>query len=247
MDKEFLSNLSYATFLSLNHGSSAGSGFRLSYKGATYLITAKHVLFDEKDDLRCETLLITSQNSRGVENDIRNIVIDMMHAKTYKSDENDIAAVLIETADYITVQQEGENIINADSESTRPLDQIGISNEVFLVGFPTSLIFQDSQYFEVNRPLLRKGIIAGVNAKNKTFIIDCSAYYGNSGGPIIELCEDGLLRLIGIVSRYIPFVTEWKNNREPSISHTEFYNSGYSVCVPIDAVFLLLDGIAEVI
>ena len=243
MDKEFLSNLSYATFLSLDQGLSSGSGFHLNYKERTYLVTAKHVLFDDGDNLRCKTLLVTSQNSRGIETEARNIIIDTTKAKVLRSLKDDVAAVLIETAEHISIEQEGINTISIDSDSTRVLDEIGISNEVFLVGFPTSLIFQGANYFEVNRPLLRKGIVAGINNKDNTFVIDCSAYYGNSGGPIIELGDDKTLKLIGLVSRYIPFVTEWKNNRESSISHTEFSNSGYSVCVPINAVFDLLDSI----
>jgi hypothetical protein len=243
MDKEFLNNLSYATFLSLDHGLSSGSGFSLNYKERTYLVTAKHVLFDDGDHLRCKTLLVTSQNSRGIETEARNIIIDTTKAQVFKSINADVAAVLIDTGEHISIEQEGKNTISIDSDATRVLDDIGISNDVFLVGFPTSLIFQGSNYFEVNRPLLRKGIVAGVNNKDNTFVIDCSAYYGNSGGPIIELGDDKTLKLIGLVSRYIPFVTEWRNNRESSISHTEFSNSGYSVCVPINAVFSLLDSI----
>ncbi|MDQ3102111.1 MAG: serine protease, partial [Bacteroidota bacterium] len=140
------------------------------------------------------------------------------------------------------IQEGTVNPIAIRDTNTRNLGEIGIANDVYLVGFPTSLIFQNSKHFDPGKPLLRKGIIAGINSSDQTFIIDCSAYYGNSGGPVIESCEDGELRVIGIVSRYIPFVIEWRNNRESSVSHAEYLNSGYSVCIPMDPVIGLISA-----
>lgn len=242
MDKEFLTNLSYATFLSFTLRPSTGSGFRITYNGRTFLITAKHVLYDENDKLRGEELLVTSQNSKSNSEEARTILIKLNQAKLFRSNIYDIAGIEIEDGEHTTVQQEGSNIISVPAGSIRKLNDIVVSNDVFLVGFPTSLIVPGAKHFEVNRPLLRKGIIAGVNLQENSFIIDCSSYYGNSGAPIIELGEDAVLRLIGIVIRYIPFVTEWRNNREPSISHAEFANSGYSVCLPLDIIIEIIDN-----
>ena len=242
MNKELINNLSYSTFLSLDYGKSSGSGFILIHQNSPYIVTAKHVLFDENDNLRATNLLITSQNSRGHESEARNIMIENLNqAPIYRSLVEDVAIINISNPALYTVQQEGNNIISVSMEQTNSIKDIGVSNDIYLVGFPTSLIFQGSQYFEVNRPLLRKGIIAGINSLDNTFIIDCTAYYGNSGAPIIEVCQDGELRIVGIVSRYIPFVTEWRNNREPSISHTELSNSGYTVCLPIDSIINLIN------
>jgi len=242
MDKEFLTNLSYSTFLSFTLRQSTGSGFRIIYKERTFLVTAKHVLYEENDNLRGDELLVTSQNSKTIPEEAQTILIKLNQARIFKSSVYDIATIEIEEGEHTTVQQAGNNIISIPAEASRQLNDIVVSNDVFLVGFPTSLIVPGVKNFEVNRPLLRKGIIAGVNLQENSFIKDCSSYYGNSGAPIIELGEDSILRLIGIVIRYIPFVTEWRNNREPSISHPEFANSGYSVCLPIDIIVEFLDN-----
>ena len=261
LDRFFLDNTTYATFLSLDYGKSSGSGFRLIYKDATYLITAKHVLFDETDNLRGENLLIISQKSKGLLNEAQIMDVDMKAAIIYFSSTEDIAAIQLERKlenksesssrqedikfvleKYVSIQQPAAGeVISINSSQTRNLNEIVTAHDVFLIGFPTSLVFQKTKYFDVNKPLLRKGIISGINLQDNTFIIDCSAYYGNSGATIFEVCEDEKLRVIGVVSKYIPFVTEWRNNREPSISHIEYANSGYSVCIPMDAIFQLLD------
>jgi len=248
IDRTILDNLTYATLLSLDGGKSSGSGFFLNLNDVDFLITARHVLFDN-DKLRCETLIISSQNSRGQIDDSKMFELDMTKAQVIDSKTDDIAAIpfgSIEKSDFnehISIVQEGNSkTFSISHKQTRLLEEIGMANDVYLVGFPTSLIFQNSKHFDPGKPLLRKGIIAGINTEDNTFIIDCSAYYGNSGGPVLELCEDNALRIIGIVSRYIPFVIEWKNNREMSVTHTEFLNSGYSVCVPINAVFKLING-----
>jgi hypothetical protein len=225
---------------------STGSGFFFKIDNIDYLVTAKHVLF-EGDILRCKTILISSQNYKGAIDNTRMFEIDASQVNIIPSSQDDIAIIPFgnieksELSGHITIVQEGTiTPLVIDDTSIRLLEDIKIANDVFLVGFPTSLIFQNSKHFDPGKPLLRKGIVAGINSLDNTFIIDCSAYYGNSGGPIIEHGEDGTLRLIGVVSRYIPFVIEWKNNRERSITHNEFLNSGYSVCTPVDAIIKLI-------
>lgn len=247
-DRTLLTELTYATLLSLDGGKSSGSGFLLHYKDHDYLVTARHVLFDENDQIRCETLLISSQNSRGQIEDAKMIEITMTDFKVLESKPNDVSVLRLgkiatnEFEEHITLVQEGNlKPTVVDQKQIRHFDEIGIANEVYLVGFPTSLIFQNSKHFDPGKPLLRKGIVAGVNTADQTFIIDCSAYYGNSGAPVIELCEDGELRVVGVVSRYIPFVIEWRNNRETSVTHAEYLNSGYSVCIPMNAVIELIN------
>ena len=245
-NKILIENLTYTTLLSLDEGKSTASGFFFQFDGVDYLVTAKHVLY-ENITLRCKSILVSSQNYIGTIQNTRMFEIDAVQAEIISSPQDDIAIIPFgnleksQLNDHITIIQEGTITPKSISDkSIRLLEEIKIANDVFLVGFPTSLIFQNSKHFDPGKPLLRKGIVAGINSLDNTFIIDCSAYYGNSGGPIIELGEDNTLRLIGVVSRYIPFVIEWRNNRERSVTHNEFSNSGYSVCVPIDAITILI-------
>lgn len=246
-DRKYIDNLTYATLLSLDGGKSSGSGFFLNFKGVDYLITARHVLFNE-NELRCKTILVSSQNPRGKVEDSTMFEIDVTQASIIDKKTDDVVAIIIgvisklEFKDYITVVQEGHSKpLSIEEKDLVAIGDIEIANEAFLVGFPTSLIFQNSKHFDPGKPLLRKGIIAGINSEDNTFIVDCSAYYGNSGGPLLELNKKDELKLAGIVSRYIPFVIEWRNNREISVSHVEYLNSGYSVCVPTNRIIHLLN------
>jgi len=245
IDRKLLNDPSYTALLSLDYGVSSGSGFHLNHNSSKYLVTARHVLFNHEKKVRCSKLVVTSQNIRGREDESQIIEIDIPTATIIPSDTDDVALILLEVAgvkeNCIKVIQAGNlNCSYIDSTITRGINEIKIANEVFLIGHPTSLIAQGTKYFDISRPLLRRGIISGFNLQDKTFIIDCPAYYGNSGGPILEIGEDDIIRLIGIVSLAIPFVITWKNNRETTITNNEFSISGYSVCVPIDAIFTIL-------
>ncbi|MFH6997160.1 trypsin-like peptidase domain-containing protein [Flavobacterium sp. FlaQc-57] len=258
-------NLYYSVLLSLDEGKSYGSGFRLKYNNCNYLTTARHVLFDENYKLRATRLIMTCQNANNNDEPVI-LSIDLEKAYCKYDKINDIAIIKLaefkklyskETPlKYEKKEQKrptqllwesylsevslpvNARLVSLDKEATRGLNEIKIGNDVFLMGYPTSLGMKINEDFDSSKPLLRKGIIAGIH-KN-TFIIDCPTYFGNSGGPIVEYGEDGYYRIIGIVSKYIPFVTKWYSNRE-HITNTELTNSGYTVCVPIQTVFDLID------
>jgi hypothetical protein len=262
-------NLEYAVLLSIDGGKSNGSGFRINYEGKNFLITAKHVLFSDDGNLRGKQLIVNCQSPDPSITEPIVFELDLLSANIYTSKENDVTAILIgkyvnlykddtplkdlkqeikrpkllQGEEYLTphspVTKGISRIVSADIEATRGIDEIQIANDVYLMGYPTSLGLKRNTYFDYTKPLLRKGIIAGINKKQNTFIIDCAAYQGNSGGPIVEKGEDNLYRVIGIVSRYIPFETIWYSNRD-QLTNTELSNSGYSVCVPMNAILDLL-------
>ncbi|MGY3087297.1 hypothetical protein ACVWYF_000323 [Hymenobacter sp. UYAg731] len=248
-NQKYLDNLTYVVSLSVAGGQSLGSGFILTHNGSDYIITAKHVVF-KGETLIDTSLLVTAKNIRDeitvsflfeVYLDKTDIIHNMV---------NDFVAILLpnrgdySTSELITLFNEyPHEIITVSSSDTRGINEIRAPNQVYLIGFPTSLLFNKIiTGFDVSRPLFRKGIIAGYNIGSDTFIIDCFAYYGNSGGPVLEVCEDDTIRIIGLVSQYVPFSTVWKNNRESSIEHVEYTNSGYTVCISTDAVLRLIDS-----
>jgi hypothetical protein len=261
-------NLAYAVLLSLNEGKSLGSGFRLKMNGRNYLVTAKHVLFDRHDQLYGETLIVTCQGpSRG---DTVPLImkVDLTRAKVLTSSKSDTAAVLLghnEPIDnhdhktplkelkvaakrptqligeaYVSVIQKGSgNAVSVDVEAAGKLSVVSIANDVYLLGYPTSLGITQTDYYDFTKPLVRKGVVAGIDETRSTFVIDCPAYPGNSGGPVVEHCEDGFFRVTGVVSRYIPFETKWRSNRG-DIVNTDMSNSGFTVCVSMDAVLAMI-------
>lgn len=246
LNPQYLTNLSFVAYLNLGNGKSIGSGFIMTYNEANYLITAKHVLFNE-NTLIDFNLLATIQGARGSQEEAHIIEMHLNEATILSNLVDDVAVIILPTSAHTTqetpfVLQEGIiDKITVIASDVLAMNNIIISNDVYLIGFPTSLLFDKVPGFDVGRPLLRKGIIAGLNVGGNTFTVDCPAYQGNSGGPIVELCEDDTLRIAGVVSRYIPFVTQWKNNRETSVIHAEYVNSGYTVCVSMDAVLSLIN------
>jgi len=91
-------------------------------------------------------------------------------------------------------------------------------------------------------PLLRKGIIAGTNSANKTIVLDCMTFHGNSGGPVLEVISQGIgnrFRVIGVVSQYVPVAETWVNTTQ-SYLNMQLYKSGYSIAEPMDPVLELV-------
>lgn len=232
------SNVSYAAFLSSMDMSKkdSGSGFRLTLGEREFIVTAKHVIYDKKDNLRNNEYLCTSQNYLGGSLDTFMMSIDLTKSIITLFQNVDLVLIeLIKDKSYY-IQQTGNDITTVKMDDLLPLNKIQIAADVIQVGFPTSLYITRLNFFDVNKPLLRKGIVAGIHEKDNTFIIDCPAYYGNSGGPIVQIDEKNNLKVIGIVSRYIPFITEWRNKHERELIKEEFHNSGYAICVPLDLV-----------
>lgn len=225
-------NFSFSTFLSVDFGDSSGSGFRIRSKEKDYIVTAKHVIYN-KDKLLTD-LWIKSRNYDGTDIDGYSAKVDLNERNVITFDNLDIAIIKLEEEFNFTIESEGTDISFATIDDVIAFEQIKISSSIFLVGFPSSLTIDD--FYDVDRPLLRTGIVAGKNINKTTFIIDSLAYYGVSGGPVVQKDDDGSIKIIGIVSRFVPFITEWKNKHEMSLTRQDFYNSGYAVCLPLDCV-----------
>ncbi len=129
----------------------------------------------------------------------------------------------------------GYDILSANLSDIVNFPEVGISNNVFMIGYPRSLSLNDES-LEPNQPLLRKGIVAGKNSVKHLVIIDSPAYPGNSGGPIWE--EDpelGKVKLIGIVTEFVPLVERLKSNLY-GYENSNITNSGYAIVVPFDDI-----------
>lgn len=262
-------NLAYAMLLSINEGRSLGSGFRIKFNDMSYLITAKHVLYDRNNELYGETLVLTGYTPIGPERLPLILNIDLSDTPILRSDDYDIAAILLgrheqipdqnydtplrnlqgpmkrptrlAMEEWVTCVERGQGaLVSVDQEAIGNLDSVSIGNDVYLLGYPTSLGLQNNQYYDFSRPLARKGIVAGIDENRSTFVIDCPAYPGNSGGPVVEHCSDSLYRVTGMVSKYIPYETQWHSNRGDVIN-TDISNSGYTVCISMDRILGLLE------
>jgi len=112
-----------------------------------------------------------------------------------------------------------------------------------MFGYPTSLTAPIAGCFDPAQPLLRKGIVAGVNRSGRTIIVDSPAYQGNSGGPVVQVSHPSFevttFKIIGLVSAFVPFQEEWEN-KTLRYSHVIVSNSGYTIIEPIDIALELV-------
>lgn len=258
-------NLSYAesvlsktimtmpTLLVLERG--AGSGFIGYDDKFIYLVTARHVLFkaDKDNNYIINTSKLTTI-SRADNNDQAELKIELDVSKLNKSKlikfnkDHDIAIIRIGSMNNGEIKL-FEGAFSEEWKQYQPLfvhlkggyrnfDQVLISNNIFIFGYPTSIGIDNPQ-IDPLVPLLRKGIVAGKNYKNKKIIIDAPSYQGNSGGPVIMIDDEaGRIKflLIGIVVEFVPYVENWLNDKYPGLVNTSIHNTGYSVVEPMDFV-----------
>lgn len=254
-------NLGYPVLINFKNGG-AGSGFQFGCENDNYFITAKHVLFDSDGNLNdhnatliCQTADISDESTFVIKVDLRelekngfiykHLTADVAGFKIASISENQKNGVFemqpISGIEFRGMGNSPAVVVNS-KKVVKLIKDVLVSNDVFLYGYPSSLGLKHSPQFDYNKPLLRKGIVANVNKKHGTIILDCPVYYGNSGGPVVEVELNGGVykhNVIGIVSQFIPYSEEWQNLSN-GILHTEISNSGYSVAVAMDYVFEML-------
>ena len=159
---------------------------------------------------------------------------------TVRIGEVDTAAHAKFVAGVMAIQIAKQGILGVGLENVKKFDQTLVGNDIFVFGYPSSLGLRNSPQIDYERPLLRKGIIAGKNSIARSLIIDCAVYPGNSGGPVVEIDREGFkthFTIIGVVVEYIPFAQVTGNN---TIALQVLPNSGYSVVLPMDDVLELI-------
>jgi Trypsin-like peptidase domain len=260
-------NLAYPILISLGNGSS-GSGFFLNTSNATYLVTAKHVLFSQPNQGLLSPHLDLLCYSRDPADPTKiQIAVDLSilqaSGKVKPHPTQDVVVVELFDADQppstptgqpgatpprptvhvlpgVTVQSMAKTgILGVALDAVKTFDQVLTGNEVMLFGYPSSLALQEVQQLDASRPLLRKGIVAGTNPAKKSLILDCPVYFGNSGGPVLEMDKDGFqtqFKIIGVVNQYVPFV---QSGGSQTFAMQILSNSGYSIATPMDFVLEL--------
>lgn len=273
-------NLAYPVLVSLGDGSS-GSGFFLNTPDGVYLVTAKHVLFNEQTQSpRSPVLQLLSYSKDPADATKIRIAVALPvlqqsgRLKTHPS--ADIAVLRLFQAQSdsppqsqtpqpnaspasattatsqnarkisplpgVVVESMAESgILGVDAANgVKKFDQVLTGNDVILFGYPSSLALQQLRQLDPNRPLLRKGIVAGKNPDTKSIILDCPVYFGNSGGPVLEMDHQGFadrLYIIGVVDQYVPFV---QTAGTQTLAMQIASNSGYSIIIPMDYVMELI-------
>jgi hypothetical protein len=247
----------------IEHAKGMGTGFFIQDSAFMYFVTAKHNFFDPQTGrlLINETFLTSFEEDPFVD-DKTSFKIDLLLADSLglfiTKLREDVLIIKMaslqkgKTGKYgINYQPAIQRLTKSATINSIPVEifenyeNVKIGDEIYLFGYPTSLGLQKSPQFDYSRPLLRKGIIAGKYDKNKTLILDCPSYPGNSGGPVIVKVDNWPLKvefkLVGLVVQFIPYEEQWVNKRN-GLEITDRYNSGYSVAVSASTILELIKG-----
>lgn len=250
--------ISSAVLLEYVNGDSVGFSSGLLIRdslGGVYLVTARHFLFKTPSPKgKVASVPLLSANKLRVsylgnqnyeeENAFEINIKKLFDAGLIKySTEYDVALMkiastsnsgvvkLYDTAEFKQVKGSGENSITLTEINDLGLyKDVNVSDDAFVIGYPKVLGLKEYPQYDYNKPLLRKGVIAGKYLKKQTIIVDCPSYGGNSGGPVIEIFpKSESSKIIGIVVEFIPYDTNGIRT-----------NSGYLVAIPIEKALDLI-------
>jgi len=253
-----------------------GSGFFFHTSSAAYFVTAKHILYNiETGQLLFPAIGLIGYG--GDPNDTLPFVFDidltlMNRSKKIRAhDKYDVAIFRIGTT--MATDKEGEQKtdkegqmkydsgvfrlggLNAEKskhivagmKSIKKYEEVLVSDDVLVFGYPTSIGLKKHPQIDYSQPLLRKGIVAGKNDNLKTIVIDCPIYKGNSGSPVIEIeYAEGSrrFRTIGLVVEFVPVVESWVNIMY-GYENINVTNSGYAIVVPMDPILDLINDMEK--
>src|SRR5947207_9788047 len=208
-------NLAYPVQVLVDGG--GGTGFFVRRDRELFLVTARHVLFDQGTG----RLLAREFTLRALSKDVKETAVTVMHvngAQLQESqqirtdDRRDVAVIRlgtlrperIDTTPGVVISEKSKGgIIVAPFDYLTRYADVDISSQIFMFGYPSVGVAGFTQ-IDTTRPLVRGGIVAGLNAALKTIIIDSPVNHGNSGGPVVQLSRTNRLRIIGIATQFVP-------------------------------------------
>lgn len=237
-----------------------GSGFLVldTVKMRIYLVTASHVLVNmlNRENPIPDTISFVGYRDNVDVDSIYRFKIALKRSVISgdaKFDiDNDVAVIKLASVidsgsygainypSYVQKVTKGTKIESWPGFLNVSLSDVIPGSDMFIIGFPQSLSLQGN--FDMNRPLMRKGIIAGKDMKLNRIIGDGAVYFGNSGGIAVAIHSIGnefQLRLAGLVSQFIPFDESLYDKRGNQRS-VDYRNSGYSVIIPSDFILRLI-------
>jgi trypsin-like peptidase len=256
-------NLKFPILVRLENGAEA-SGFYFATQSNTFFVTAAHVLFDgTHTNLNANSCTLLSWTT-GFEESDRSLVKLNLAAlladsliKCAVSQDLAVVKISIVTTNglnvhptkYVTLMSPPAPFLVVSNEACQQFKDVQVGNEIYIFGYPSSLGMENVPQLQRDRPLLRKGIIAGKNYVTKTLIADSSVYYGNSGGPVFLVNARTIggidYRLVGVVSQFVPFEEDWINTKN-GIRNLQLSNSGYAVIASLDELSSLINSLAAV-
>lgn len=191
-----------------NLGFSA-SGFFLGTPTATYLVTARHVIVDEKNNSLVKTgALVRGRASNSLEEMgfVVELSLDMIRQSSHWKEDHDHDLLVIR------LEQDSKPVDGAKVthrpmsgpakipiESSLRVAEVGLGKPAYLSGYRTSLIIKDPFRRGLNEAHVREGKIL-LKTQNR-ILFDYLAEHGDSGSPVFTFTagasNDGV-SLIGV-------------------------------------------------
>jgi S1-C subfamily serine protease len=253
-------NLAYPVQVLAQGG--GGTGFFVRRERDLFLVTARHVLINPVT----EQAWASEATLRALSKDLKEAAVTVIHLNSGQlQDERqirtdalrDVAVVRLgtltsdgmnTTPGVVVTDRSKGGIIVAPFEYLTRYTAVDISSQIFMLGYPSIGVAGAAQ-IDRTRPLVRSGIVAGVNAAMKTIIIDAPVNHGNSGGPVVQVSRTNRLRIIGIATQFVPVPEDVLplnpgNASGPAGSSSRTLlalgNSGYGVVASADAIIDLI-------
>ena len=247
-------NLAYPVLVDL--GTTTGTGFFVRGERHLFLVSASHVLFNPDGTTLKSPTAVTEALSTNPSESAKNIhKLDLLtlrkNGDLRASADGDVVVIRMATLSQPAAELEPVSGVSILSESAGTMvaarlrtlarfSDVRISNTVVVFGYPLTIGLPATPQIDFSRPLLRSGIVAGTNTQRKTIILDVPVNPGNSGGPVLQLPPDaspgGPLRIIGVVTQFIPFLQDTVPPGPQKIAT----NSGYAVAASMDPVLDLI-------
>lgn len=244
-------NLAYPVQIVVPNG--GGTGFFVRRERELFLVTARHVVFDQTTGrLNAPEFML-----RALSKDVKETAVTVMHVNATQlqgdrqirtDDRRDVAVIRLgtlrperlDTTPGVVVSEKSKGgIIVAPFEYLTRYSDVDISSQIFMFGYPSVGVAGFSQ-IDTSRPLVRGGIVAGLNATLKTIIIDAPVNHGNSGGPVVQLSRTNRLRIIGIATQFVPVPEDVVGVKPAESTMMALGNSGYGVVASADAIIELI-------
>jgi hypothetical protein len=244
-------NLAYPVQILAEGG--GGTGFFVRRDRDLFLVTARHVLFDQASG----RLNAREFTLRALSKDVKEAAVTVLHvngtqlqeAQQMRTDDRRDVAVIrlgtvrperIDTTPGVVISEKSKGgIIVAPFDYLTRYADVDISSQIFMFGYPSVGVAGFSQ-IDTTRPLVRGGIVAGLNAALKTIIIDAPVNHGNSGGPVVQLSRTNRLRIIGIATQFVPVPEDVAGVKPGETTMVALGNSGYGVVASADAIIELI-------
>ena len=202
-------------------GSDFGTAFTIELKGLQYLVTAKHVLSNIKNDLAVEV---------NHENSWQQLQIERIW---YATAPRDLAILFLKER----ISPQFDNTV---------MDEPYLSQDVYFLGFPygqTINVKKLNSGFPI--PYVKKGIISGYGddeSQPDIIILDAINNKGFSGGPVISIGANNIPNIFGVINSF-QFTPEFVFNGDQQTILTTHANTGLTHCTSLKSAIDHLNAI----